>query len=147
MNTINLPTYQAIVLESRAHRVMKATLAAALREHGVTMMQWSIIGFIADAGTHGARISDIARHLDTSLAFVTTTVNVLQQKGLVMRTEHAHDSRAKIVRLSPDFAKKTPAIEASLKKELNNEVFGGIASDALDGYFSVVQHIARQNAA
>jgi DNA-binding MarR family transcriptional regulator len=143
MYTSDLPTYLAVVMQSRAHRALKASLTAALRPYGITMMQWSLIGLIADQGSEGVRISDLARSLDTSLAFVTTTINALQAKDIVTRTGHTRDNRAKLVSLSPEFAGKVTAIEADIKKALLANLYDGVAGNDLATYFKVVQHIAR----
>jgi DNA-binding MarR family transcriptional regulator len=143
MNTTDMPTYQAVILQSRAQRAIKASLTSALRAHGITMMQWSIIGLIADAGKNGLRISDAAHSLDTSLAFITTSVNVLEAKGFVHRTGHVHDNRAKMVSINPEFMSKIADIEASLKNEQRQTVYKDIADSELASYFTALRHIAR----
>lgn len=143
MSTTDLTTYQAVVLQSRAHRAIKTNLSQALRAHGITMMQWSIVGLVADAGKEGARISDLAHALDTSLAFVTTSINVLEAKGYVSRTGHILDNRSKVVRLSEDFAPKVAIIESDLYKQLNERLYAGIKQRDLDAYLKTLQKIAQ----
>jgi DNA-binding MarR family transcriptional regulator len=142
MNNTDLPTYQAVIIQSRAQRAIKSSLSSALRGYGITMMQWSIIGLIADSDQDGMRISDVAHALDTSLAFITTSVNVLEAKGLVTRTGHAHDNRAKMVSLKPEFSDKIAAIEAALQKEQRTLVYNGVSEDDLSAYFRVLNTIA-----
>jgi MarR family transcriptional regulator for hemolysin len=143
MKISELNTYSAVVLQSRAHRAIKAHLSESLKAHGITMMQWSIIGLVADAGEQGMRISDLAHALDTSLAFITTSVNVLEAKGFVARAGHSQDNRAKIVRLSPDFAPKVGAIEADLKARQKDHLYDGISDKELDAYLNVLRHLAK----
>ncbi len=135
-------SYQAAVIQSRAHRVIKETLAHALREYGVTMMQWSVIGLVSDAGTNGLRISDLAKTLDTSLAFVTTSINVLEAKGIVYREGHTQDNRAKLVRLSPSFVPKVAVIEVDLAKYQQAVLYSQIKPQDLLVYFKVLRQIA-----
>lgn len=142
MNTSDLTTYQAVVLQSRAHRAIKTLLTELLKDHGVTMMQWSILGLVADAGDNGMRISDLAHALDTSLAFVTTSVNVLEAKGFVARTGHTQDNRAKLVRLSPAFAPKVNAIEADLDARQQSQLYKGIDAKDIAAYFRVLRQFA-----
>lgn len=107
------------------------------------MMQWSILGLVADAGDAGIRISDLAKELDTSLAFVTTSVNVLEAKGFVARSEHAHDSRAKLVRLSSEFAPKVAQIETDIATKQQAELYKGIEEADVNAYFRVLRNITK----
>lgn len=140
----SITSYQSAVIQSRAHRVIKDTLAQALRSHGVTMMQWSVIGLVADAGKNGVRISDLARSLNTSLAFVTTSVNVLEGKSIVFREGHSKDNRAKLVRLNPNFASKVAAIEADVLKYQQATLYSHLNPHDLLVYFKVLQQVASQ---
>jgi DNA-binding MarR family transcriptional regulator len=144
MKHSSLPTYQAVVLQSRAHRAIKESLTRLLRNHGITMMQWSIIGLIADAGKGGMRISDLAQKLDTSLAFITTSVNVLEAKSLVYRVGHARDNRSKLVHLNPDFAPRVATIEAEVSKKQMAEVYHAISPTDLTIYFNVLSALAKK---
>jgi DNA-binding MarR family transcriptional regulator len=140
----HISSYQAAVLQSRAHRVIKEQLSDSLRKHDITMMQWSIIGLLSDAGNKGLRISDLAKTLDTSLAFVTTSVNVLAAKDIVYRESHANDNRAKIVRLSKSFAPKVKAIETELSKRQEAGIFSHFDATDVATYFKVLQQIAER---
>jgi DNA-binding MarR family transcriptional regulator len=144
MKHTSLPTYQAVVLQSRAHRAIKESLTRLLRDHGITMMQWSIIGLISDAGKNGMRISDLAHKLDTSLAFITTSVNVLEAKGLVHRVGHAKDNRSKLVHLNPDFAPRVATIEAELSKKQMADIYQSISPSDLATYFNVLGALAKK---
>lgn len=143
MSKSELTTYQTIVLQSRAHRAIKTYLTHLLKTHGITMMQWSIIGLVADAGDEGIRISDLAQLLDTSLAFITTSVNVLEAKGFVNRTGHNLDNRAKLVRISKEFAPKVSAIEADLERSQQDELYAGLAAKDVAAYFKVLRYFAK----
>ncbi|HSW81175.1 MAG TPA: MarR family transcriptional regulator [Candidatus Saccharimonas sp.] len=143
MNTTELTTYQTIVLQSRAHRAIKSYLTQSLKKHGLTMMQWSIIGLVADAGDDGVRISDLAKTLDTSLAFITTSVNVLEAKSFVSRAGHSLDNRAKLVRLTKEFAPKVKKIEQDLEQYQQGELYGAIAPKDLVGYLKVLRQLAK----
>lgn len=145
INNMNLPTYQAVVLQSRAQRALKAGLASSLRAYELTMMQWSIIGLIHAAGEKGVRISDLAQQLDTSLAFVTTTINMLEAKNLVRRTGHMHDSRAKVVTLDDTFASQVSGIEEVLSREQRQTVYSGLSDGDIETYFKVLRRIASRD--
>ncbi len=118
MDFTHLTTYQMIALQSRSNRAFKNKMSEFLRDYNITMMQWSIIGMVHDSGPNGMRISDLANELDTSMAFITTTVNMLEAKGLVQKAGHERDSRAKLVRLSEAFQPKVAVIEAGLHEQI-----------------------------
>ncbi|MGH7196609.1 MAG: MarR family winged helix-turn-helix transcriptional regulator [Candidatus Saccharimonadales bacterium] len=143
MDVTQMTTYQAAVIQARAHRVLKTKISYFLRDHGLTMMQWSIIGFVHQAGPQGIRISDIAHELDTSLAFITTSINVLEAKGFVKRDSHAHDNRAKLVRLTDDFQPKVAEIEKDLRKKASGWIRTAVTNDDIVTYLRVLTQIAK----
>lgn len=145
MKQSQISTYHTAVAQSRAHRALKTHVSQFLRDHDVTMMQWSVIGLIAEAGDDGMRISDLAKCLDTSLAFITTTVNVLEAKKMVQRTTHSRDSRAKIVSLTPEFKPGVAQIEADLNKKLEEWLFPAISAADMATYIKVLDQIAKND--
>lgn len=142
MRLSTTPTYRSAVTQSRANRAFKAKMSHLLKQHNVTMMQWTIIGLVGDAQKDGLRISDLASELDTSMAFITTTVNMLEAKGIVQKTSHERDSRAKIVRLSDDFRPKVAAIEADLNAHIQKWLTEKVNAKDLATYFAVLNTIA-----
>lgn len=145
MKSPEITTYQAAVVQSKAHRALKAEVSRFLRDYNLTMMQWSILGFIHDAGQKGARISDLAESLDTSLAFITTSINVLEAKGTVYREAHGQDNRAKIVRLTDTFKPKVAAIEKDLSVRMRDWFAANITEEELATYMEVLGKIAKSN--
>jgi len=143
MKLTELTTYQTTVTQARAHRVLKSKTSYFLRDHNITMMQWAIIGSLYAAGSDGMRVSDLAQQLDTSLAFVTTTLNVLEAKGIVTRANHAQDNRAKIVRLTPAFTPKVEIIEKELSKKLCDWLIPAVGQEDLAIYIKVLDKIAQ----
>src|SRR5262252_4149304 len=142
MKLSDISTYQAAVYQSRAHRVVRNRIGSLLKKHGLTMTQWSVLGYVHDAGEQGIRISDLARKIDTSLAFVTNSVNTLESKGMVYRLGHAQDNRAKLVRVSQEFAPKIEQIERYMRDELCGWIINRIGQDALQTYLDVLKSIA-----
>jgi MarR family transcriptional regulator, transcriptional regulator for hemolysin len=139
----HLTTYQTTVTQARAHRAIKAKTSYFLREHNITMMQWAIIGSLYESGAAGMRVSDLATQLDTSLAFVTTTLNVLEAKGIVERKNHTQDSRAKLVHLTAAFAPKVSMIEKELSVKFREWLVPAIGNEDLATYMRVLGKIAQ----
>lgn len=142
MKFTDIPTYRAAVTQSRAQRALKIKVSELLRSHGITMMQWSIIGLVFEARENGMRISDLAKELNTSMAFITTIVNILDAKGVVEKTSHERDSRAKIVRLSKAFQPKVTEIEALMHAQLDEWLNTRANKKDLSTYFTVLSQLA-----
>lgn len=88
-------TYQTLVKEKTANRALQMRLRAALRPFGVAPSQYMLLGLIRD--TPDMTVSKLAKRMDTSLAFVTTTLNVLESRQLISREAHKQDNRAKVL--------------------------------------------------
>lgn len=147
MDFSQLPTYQVTVYQSRAHRAIRMRIENSLRQYNLTMMQWSILGYVHEAGEVGIRISDIARKLDTSLAFITNSVNTLEAKGVVHRVGYEADNRAKLVRVTADYKPKVKAIESDLHTSVNEWFYKNIKKEDLATYLSVLTQIAERDSA
>ncbi|MGD8374347.1 MAG: MarR family transcriptional regulator [Candidatus Woesebacteria bacterium] len=144
MDLSELTTYQALVNQSRANRTVKAQFEQTLREHNLTVMQWSVLGFIKDAGKQGIRISDLAQKIDTSLAFITNSVNALQAKGIVCRAEHESDNRAKLVSVAPAYRKKLESIEKQLHQRMDSWLESCLGS-GVKAYLETLEKIAQSS--
>ena len=142
MKLTELTTYQTTITQARAYRALKSKMSYFLRDHNITMMQWAIIGSLYAAGDKGMRVSDLAAALDTSLAFVTTTLNVLEAKNIVTRAHHLQDNRAKVVQLTPAFTPKVNEIEQELHQKLYGWLIPAVGREDLVTYVKVLSKIA-----
>lgn len=145
MKFTDIPTYRAAVAQSRAQRALKIKVSELLKQHGITMMQWSIIGLIFEAEKPGLRISDLAKELNTSMAFITTIVNILEAKGVVQKSSHERDSRAKVVRLSDEFKPKVGEIERLMHAQLDEWLATRANKNDVSTYFTVLSKLAENN--
>lgn len=142
MKFSDIPTYRAAVIQSRAQRAIKTKVSELLKSHGITMMQWSIIGLVSESGKAGLRISDLASELNTSMAFITTIVNILDAKGVVQKTSHERDSRSKVVRLDPGFKSKVDEIEKAMHAQMEEWLGTRAGQKDLGVYFTVLSSLA-----
>lgn len=136
------PTYHAGIAQSKAYRVLRQLMAQLLKKYDITMMDWSMVGLIHEAGKRGIRITDIAQALDTTKAFVTTHINVLEAKGFVVRAVDTQDTRARIVRLAPGASAKVKKIETELRQDMRERLYKHIAPKDLAVYVKVLDQIA-----
>jgi DNA-binding MarR family transcriptional regulator len=106
-------------------------------------MQWFTIGTILDAGSEGIRISDLAKQLDTTLAYMTTTVNLLESRGIILKRTHEYDARTKLVSVNPSYKKNCKKIEESLRQRLRDVLYQNIDHDELTAYVSVLYKLSK----
>ncbi len=133
-----IPTYRAGELQARAYRALKVMKNAVLKKHGLTMMEWLVLGFIYDGKSAGVRITELAKTIDTTQAFITNTVNALQAKGFVTRVAHSSDSRSKMVLIEPKSVQHVEKIEAEVRAELRTKLYSKITRDELQTYITVL---------
>lgn len=137
-----ITTYQSGVIQSTAYRLLKKHTDNCLREHGLTTMQWFVVGSIYDSGDKGIRITDLAKKVDTTLSFLTHSINLLESRGVLIRMSHKDDNRAKMVAVSPKFKAKCPIIEADLRKKLRKSLYAKITPEELSIYVKVLHKFA-----
>lgn len=142
-----ISTYESGVMQSTAHRILGRVNADFLSNYGLTPTQWFIIGLAYDAGSEGIRLGTLKEMLDTTMPFITTSVNHLESKGILQKLSHTDDSRVKIAKLNPQYAATVKKIEAGLREELRTQLYaqGDINREELAAYISVLYKIARAN--
>ncbi len=133
-----LYTYQASILHAKAYRNLKQIKNEALKPHNLTMMQWLVVGLINDAREEGARTSGIAEQLDTTQAFVTTTVNILESRGFVVRDADVTDKRAKIVKISSKHQNLIEDIERDVREKLRGTLYAKVTRKDLAVFIKVL---------
>jgi DNA-binding MarR family transcriptional regulator len=134
----DITTYQAGVYQSRAYRNLKRQKDRILKPHGLSMMQWSVLGLIYDAGAKGTRITDLAKQFGSTQAFITNTVNSLESKGFVGRSSAAHDSRTRDVIINSKHKKLIKKIEAEVREALRKEIYNNVTPKELEAYVNTL---------
>jgi DNA-binding MarR family transcriptional regulator len=142
-----ISTYESGIMQSTAHRILGRIKTDYLAKYGLSPTQWYIIGLAYDASTAGIRLSDLKNILDTTMPFITTTVNHLESKGILQKISHTEDSRIKIARLNPAYIKTVRKIEEGLRQELRDRLYNqdNISREELSAYIHVLYKIAQTN--
>lgn len=133
-----ITTYQAGVYQTRGFRALRQLKNKALEPHGLTMMEWLVLGLIKDAGANGIRITNLATELDTTQAFITNTVNVLEKKKFVARKADKSDKRAHCVVFNKKYLLLIDKIEAELRDKLRETLYAKVTPEELKTYMNVV---------
>lgn len=137
-----ITTYQSGVTQASAYRVVKRQTAHALRDFNLSCMQWFTIGTVLDSGTEGIRLSDLAKKLDTTLAYMTTTVNLLESRKILNKRAHRYDARTKLVSVSASYVKVCSEIETHVRKHLSELLYNKISNEELSNYVHVLSVIS-----
>ncbi len=132
-----LKTYHVGAMQAAAHRALKKHTDALLKDYGITGMQWHIIGAVWDSEPYGANISGLAELLDTTMAFITTNVNLLESKGILIRSSNVQDGRSHIIRVAAAFLPQCEKIEAALRVMLRRSIYSKVTPEELHTYVKV----------
>lgn len=137
-----ITTYQAGVLQASTNRILQKHCDRILKEYGITKTQWLIIGTINDAGENGIRITELTEKLDTTMAYLTNTINLLESKGILTRITHHADSRSKLICINKDYQPKCQQIEKTLRDGLRQSIYSKIDPTEFAVYMKVMAQLA-----
>ncbi len=143
MDLKDIPTYQAGIAQAKAYRVLRSLMAELLKAHNLTMMQWSMLGLVYEAGSKGMRITDIAEAIDSTKAFITSSVKVLELRGFVTRTTDQLDTRSRIIQIKPQSKAMVEKVEIELRREMRRRMYAHISPVELATYVRVLDKIAQ----
>ena len=137
-HSIPITTYVAGAAQASMHRNLQKICDSILEPYGISKMQWLIIGCIYDAGSAGIRTSDLARKLDTTISYLTTSINLLVSKGILVRTENDNDFRSRMISVTPSFAAKCDEIEQTLRDGLRQTIYATVDPADFKVYMKVL---------
>ena len=142
-----ITTYESGVMQSTAHRVLTRIQSDFLSQYELTSTQWFVIGYLYNAGPDGARLNDLMNILDTTMPFITNTVNFLESKNILSKSSSTDDSRVKIARLNPSYESTVQEIEQGLREELRLRLYreDKISREQLSTYIDVLYKITQAN--
>lgn len=92
-------TYQAALLQTKAHRIIKQHVSHSLKDLGISSVHWTFLGLLYDS-PKGARLIYLANELGVEAPFITALIQDLKDKKLIDYTQDPDDSRARIAKLN-----------------------------------------------
>jgi len=137
-----ITTYQAGIAQASVHRSLQKLCDNILLPFGISKMQWMIIGAVSDAGAKGARISDLAKQLGTTVPYLTTSINLLESKGYLVRNANTADSRSKLVTINTKKLADLDTIEATLRDGLRKSIYADIEPEQFRTYLKVMYQLS-----
>ena len=138
----NITTYQAGIMQATMNRALQKEYDTVLKPYGITKMHWLIIGTVLDAGRGGIRLTELSQVINTTMSYVTTAVNLMESKGMIVRTDSEFDSRSKMISINESFAPKCAEIEASLRDSLRKTIYAKIDSAEFKIYMKVMHQLS-----
>ena len=140
-----ISTYESGVMQSTAHRLTMKIKSEYLAQYDLTPMQWFVIGYVYESGSEGIRLNDLRRIIDSTMPFITNTVNQLEAKGILHKVSNVDDSRVKVAKLNPKYKNLVEKIEYGLRVKLKEELYDKdhISREELSTYISVIYKITQ----
>ena len=142
MNISNITTYQAGVAQAATHRSLQKLCDDILKPFGISKMQWLIIGTVLDTGKKGIRVTDLAEKLGTTLPYLTTAINLLESKAILVRKDNNTDNRSKLVSINKAFVPLCVEIEATLRQALRDSIYAEIDPAEFRTYMKVLYQLS-----
>ena len=105
----------------RAHRALSRHAMKTIEPSGLGFSDFAVLEVLLNKGPH--KVNDIGRRVDLTSGSITTAIDRLENRGLVVRGLDGEDRRSRIVRLTPAgrarivevFAEHAAALEVASK--------------------------------
>lgn len=133
-------TYKTGLLQAKSYRIMRAHLAKILSAYDLSIPEWTILGQVFEQ--EGIRLAEISGILSVEAPLVTTLIDQLEQKGLVIRSDDPIDKRAKLITLTEKGKELVPTVEKDASERLML-LMDGISNDDLLAYNRVLEFIVK----
>lgn len=133
-----ITTYQVGMLQASSHRMMQKHSEEVLKQYGINKMHWIIIGTVLETGDEGIRLSDLATRMGTTISYITTAVNLLSSRDILIREQNDADSRSKIITINESYKPVCKEIETTLRDALRESMYAKIARKDLETYIKVL---------
>ncbi len=142
MNQRGLTTYQAGAVQAYLNRKLQKFCDDILRPYGITKTHWLVIGTILDNQDKGIRLSELAEKLGTTMAYLTTTINLLESRGMLERKSDNDDTRSKQITVAEGFIATCDEIEKTLREGLKKTIYAKVDPAEFRTYLKVMNELA-----
>jgi DNA-binding MarR family transcriptional regulator len=119
LNSSNIAANEcAAQLMEAVHPVVQfiRTEMRSQREPALSVPQFRVLAFLSLHA--GASLSEVAEHLGVTRATASTNVDRLVQRGLVDRTDHPHQRRQVVLKLTPTGSSCLEAMKAITQQRI-----------------------------
>jgi MarR family transcriptional regulator for hemolysin len=134
--SLPLHSYEKARLQVVGYRTLQNSINSVLSKYELNTSQWIILGYLHDS-KQGMRVTTLASTLDVETPLITTLINSLQRRELIVSKADPEDKRAKRLQLTDDGHDLVLRLEQKLKENL--QYFEtGFKKGELDAYFEVL---------
>lgn len=130
--------YNSGLVQGKAYRVLTAHISTVLLPYNLSIPEWKLLGQLADHGT--VKLAKLAELLGVEAPLVTSLVDSLEKKGLVKRTNHTQDKRAKLLEGTKKAYTMLDDIEPKMKAKIRL-LLHGTTDEELNTYIRVLNTI------
>jgi DNA-binding MarR family transcriptional regulator len=113
---------------------------------GITPDQYSILRWLNESPPEGLTQTEITERMTSDPATITSTLRRMEISGMLSRTRHESDGRAKRVRLLPKGNSLFNQAQ-SIAQSLQDKVLGGLAPEEGRHFLELLEKIASACAA
>lgn len=132
-------TYRAGLLQSQAYRALSSFMTAQLEPFRLSLPEWALLGHLSHSD--GLRPSDVSKLLSVKRPVATRLIASLEGKSLLCRAAHPADSRASIIKTTPEGQRLVVTIESTLRAEMRG-FLADVTLEELAVYVRVLEKIA-----
>jgi DNA-binding MarR family transcriptional regulator len=145
-------TLENVLKKSRMHELSMAQMfmarnigsfhQGALKEYGLSSIQWLVLGVIADSTARGGiRVTDLATSFDVKTTYITSVLNSLRAKKYVETRYDPQDARVRLAIITATGAEQIISIESHMQKEIARMLNGVISAQELEQYIQTLQKL------
>jgi DNA-binding MarR family transcriptional regulator len=133
--------YEICLLHAQSDRALRALIADRLNGMNITMMEWLLLGVVANGKSSGLTMSEIAEALHVTLPQVTALVNKLLPLKLIKQKSASTDRRSRVVTITSKGQLTLDDANKTLDKAME-EWFDGLSTDQRTSYSAVLKQLA-----
>lgn len=122
----------------RTSSVYKDEMAAALKSHNLTTMEWRVLMLLNDKSP--STVGDIARRSVTKMPTLTRMLIRMEEDGLVKRTAPAGDRRFVNVTMTPKAAKVLRRVQ-EIGQRVFERAFEGVSADEVKTMTNILKKV------
>src|SRR5213080_3584809 len=106
----------------KAHRALKLLATGSIESSRMGLSDFAVMEMLLHKGPQP--VNEIGRRIDLTSGAITTAVDRLESRGLVMREAHESDRRARIVRLTARGKEQAVKVFAGHKAAMDSAASG-----------------------
>lgn len=133
-----LNAYSTGLLQGKAYRTLNIHLTKLLMQYDLSIPEWKLLGQVHDHGN--MRLADLAERLSVEAPLVTSLIDQLEKKHLVVRRADEYDKRAKVISGTNQGMELLQEIEPKVKMVMG-KLLWGVTRAELVTYIKVLEAI------